>query len=98
MGIITLVLLEGFTLFILIGRFLTVMRVTISSCIQIAMGLLCMFFLNYLLVTVYFPESWSWVIHLVVGLFLWYWHQRISEVGYRVAIMPRCILYGGLVI
>jgi hypothetical protein len=26
-------------------------------------------FLNYLLVTMYFPEPWSWVIHLVVGLF-----------------------------
>jgi hypothetical protein len=86
------ILLEGFALFSLVGRFLTVM-VTMSGCIRVAMGLLYMFS-NYLLVTVYFPEPWSWVIHLVVGLFLWYWHQRTSEVGYRVAIMPRCMLYG----
>jgi hypothetical protein len=33
-------------------------------------------------------------LHLVVGLFLWYWHQQILEVSYRVAIMPRCMLYG----
>jgi len=68
------IFLEGFTLFSLVGFFLTIM-VTISGCIQVAMGLLYMF-LNYLLVTMYFLEPWSWVIHLVMGLFLWYWHQH----------------------
>jgi hypothetical protein len=38
------VLLEGFALFILVGCFLTVMRVTLSSRIRAAMWLLCMFF------------------------------------------------------
>jgi hypothetical protein len=68
------ILLEGFIYFILAGHFLTVM-VTMSSCIQVAMGLLYMFS-NYLLVTVFLPEPCSWVIHLVMGLFLWYWHRR----------------------
>jgi hypothetical protein len=85
------IFLEGFALFSLTGLFLTVM-VTMFGCIQVAMGLSYMFS-NYNLVTVY-PEPWSWVIHLVVGLSLWYWHQRTSEVSYRMAIMPRCMLYG----
>jgi hypothetical protein len=66
--------LEGFALFSLVSRFLTVM-VIISGCIQVSMGLLYMFS-NYLLVTMYLPEPWSWVINLVVGLFFWYWHQH----------------------
>jgi hypothetical protein len=48
-----------------------------SSCIQDAMGLLCMFS-HYLLVGVSFPETWSWVYSPGRGFFLWYWHQRIS--------------------
>jgi hypothetical protein len=81
------ILLEGFALLSLAGKSLTVM-VTMSGCIWVAMGLLYIF-LNYLLVIVYLPEPWSWVIHLVMGLFLWYWHQRV---GYGMAIMPRCML------
>jgi hypothetical protein len=97
------ILLEGFTLFSLIGHFLTVM-VTMFGCTRVATRLLYMFS-NNLLVTVYFPKPWSWVSHgrglsMVVGyppirrIILWYWQQRTSEVGYRMAIMPRCMLYG----
>jgi hypothetical protein len=81
-------LLEGFALFSLVGRFLTVM-VTMSSCIQVSMGLLYMFS-NYLLVTMYLPGPWFWVVHLVVGLFL-YSHRRV---GYGMDIMTRYMLYG----
>jgi hypothetical protein len=74
-------------LFILVGRFLIVMRVTLSSRIRATMWLLCMFFGlpfgHYI-----FSRA------MVVGLFSWSWHQRISEVGLRVAIMPRYMLYG----
>jgi hypothetical protein len=85
-------LLDGFALFSHVGCFLPVMRVTMSSGIQAAMGLLCMFS-DCLLVVVCFQSHSRGLIHLVMGLFLWYWHQRIYEVGYRVAIIPRCMLY-----
>jgi hypothetical protein len=42
--VLSLYVLEGFALFILVGRFLTVMRVTLPSRIWKAMWLLCMFF------------------------------------------------------
>jgi hypothetical protein len=35
---------------------------------------------------------------MVVGLFTWSWHQNISEVGLRVAIMSIYMLYGCWVI
>jgi hypothetical protein len=66
------ILLEDFSLFILVGHSLIVM-VTMSGCIWVGMGLLYMSS-NYLLVTVYIPEPWSWVSHLFLGLHLWYWH------------------------
>jgi len=98
------ILLEGFTLFSLAGRFLTVM-VTMYDCIRVAMGLLYMF-LNYLLVTEYLLEPWSWVIHLVVGLFLWYWHQRswLGDGHYAniyalwLLVIPRVCISIGIVI
>jgi hypothetical protein len=60
------IVLEVFTLFSLTGRFLTVM-VTMSGCIWVAMGLLYMF-LNYLLVTMYLPEPWSWAYFCGIGI------------------------------
>jgi hypothetical protein len=86
------VLFEGFNLFSLVGRLLLFIKVTMSACIQAAMGLLCMFS-NCLLVDVSFQSHGHGFSHLVVGLFLWYWHQCISKVDYRVSIMPRCMLY-----
>jgi hypothetical protein len=50
MGIISLFFNgEGFALYILVGFFLTVMRLTLSSHIRTTIWLLCVF-----------PESWSW--------------------------------------
>jgi hypothetical protein len=47
----SVLMVEGFTLCIIVGCSLTVMSVTLSSRIQIAIWLLCIFFI---------PESWSW--------------------------------------
>jgi hypothetical protein len=62
-------LVEGFALCILVGCFLTVMRVTLSSRIQTAIWLLCIF-PDCHLVVVCFSRV------MVVGLFTWSWHQK----------------------
>jgi hypothetical protein len=49
------IFLEVFALFVLDGRFPMVMRVAISS--RFVFLVVVVYFLNYLLVTVYFPES-----------------------------------------
>jgi hypothetical protein len=60
------ILMEGFTLFILVDRLLTVM-VTMSGCIQMQWGYCVCFQTTF----------WSLCIFqsLVVGLFFWYWNQ-----------------------
>jgi hypothetical protein len=55
-------------------------------------GNLVQFYSDYHLVVVYFSRV------MVVGLFTWSWHQSISEVHLRVAIMSIYMLYGFWVI
>jgi hypothetical protein len=64
--------------------------VTMSSCIQTVMGC-CVYFEIPFLVTLYFQSHGCGFIFVVFP-------SMYLRSGYRVAIMPICILYGGLVI
>jgi len=74
------VLVEGLTLVILVCRFLTIMRVTLSSHIRVAMWLLCMFFRltfgHYVFSRV-----------MVMGLFTWSW-AYFHGLGINVSQKP----------
>jgi hypothetical protein len=76
------IFLEGFTLFILAGRFLIVVRVTLSSCIRAAMWLLCMLF--------GFPFGrYVFSRVMVMGLFTWSW-DYFHHIGINVS--PKLVI------
>jgi hypothetical protein len=76
-------LVEGFALYILVGCFLIVMRVTLCRHIWTSIWSLCIF-----------QSHGCGFIHMVMGLFSWSRNQCISKFDLRVVIMPRYILYG----
>jgi hypothetical protein len=70
----------------------------VSSHIQTAIWLLCMFPRLPFGCCACFQSHGHGIIHMFVGLFTWSWNQSISEVGLRVATMPIYMIYGCWVI